>query len=88
MCLLPDKSIFCYGNYPASPTAFILHPDNTIKQLSDGDPSSCMGAVYHDGFIYLFGGWNASGDAWNEAANMSYQLISGIKFVLRRKFLV
>ncbi|CAG9327926.1 unnamed protein product [Blepharisma stoltei] len=68
MCLLPDKSIFCYGNYPSSGTAFILYPDNTIKQLSDGDPSRGMGAVYHDDFIYLFGGWKAKGKAWNKAA--------------------
>ncbi|CAG9327923.1 unnamed protein product [Blepharisma stoltei] len=68
MCLLPDKSIFCYGNDPASGTAFILYPTNNIKQLSDGDPSGNMGAAYHDGFIYLFGGLDASGQAWNKAA--------------------
>ncbi|CAG9327940.1 unnamed protein product [Blepharisma stoltei] len=68
MCLLPDKSIFCYGNHPGEGTAFILYPDSTVKQLSDGDPSGNMGAVYHDGFIYLFGGWNASGSPWNQAA--------------------
>ncbi|CAG9327927.1 unnamed protein product [Blepharisma stoltei] len=68
MCLLPDKSIFCYGNYPGEGTAFILYPDSSIKLLSDGDPSSNMGAVYHDGFIYLFGGSNAKGKTWNKAA--------------------
>ncbi|CAG9327936.1 unnamed protein product [Blepharisma stoltei] len=59
MCLLPDKSIFCYGDRRSSGIAFRLYPDNTIKQLSNGDPSRSMGAVYHDGFIYLFGGYNA-----------------------------
>ncbi|CAG9327930.1 unnamed protein product [Blepharisma stoltei] len=67
MCLLPDKSIFCYGNYPGEGTAFILYPNSTIKQLSDGNPSGGMGTVYHDGFIYLFGGWNAYGNPWNQA---------------------
>ncbi|CAG9327934.1 unnamed protein product [Blepharisma stoltei] len=68
MCLLPDKSIFCYGNYPASGTTFRFYQNSTIKQLSDGDPSNGMGALYHDGFIYLFGGWNAADKAWNQAA--------------------
>ncbi|CAG9327947.1 unnamed protein product [Blepharisma stoltei] len=68
MCLLPDKSIFCYGNYPGEGTAFILYPNSTVKQLSDGDPSGGMDAVHHDGFIYLFGGWNAAGNLSNQAA--------------------
>ncbi|CAG9327953.1 unnamed protein product [Blepharisma stoltei] len=68
MCLLPDKSIFCYGNYPVSGAAFILYPDSTIKRLSAGNPSGNMGVVYHDGFIYLFGGCNAQGKTWNKAA--------------------
>ncbi|CAG9327944.1 unnamed protein product [Blepharisma stoltei] len=68
MCLIPDKSIFCYGNYPGEGTAFILYPNSIIKQLSDGNPSGNMGAVYYDGFIYLFGGFNAQGNAWNQAA--------------------
>ncbi|CAG9327916.1 unnamed protein product [Blepharisma stoltei] len=81
MCL-HDKSIFCYGNYPA--TAFILNPDSTIKKLSDGDPPSSMGAVYHDGFICLFGGWTAAGntaakyklstDTWHKICSLNEAL--------------
>ncbi|CAG9327956.1 unnamed protein product [Blepharisma stoltei] len=84
MCLLPDKSIFCYGNFPPSETAFILYPNSTIKQLSDWDPSSGMGAVYHDGFIFLFGGFDDFG-VCNKAAK--YELSTDKWYHLKNNLL-
>ncbi|CAG9327026.1 unnamed protein product [Blepharisma stoltei] len=63
LCLLPDKSLFCYGNLTNeySGATFIIETSLRVAQLPSGTPCTGSGAVYMKGCVYTFGGKNNEG---------------------------
>ncbi|CAG9327951.1 unnamed protein product [Blepharisma stoltei] len=86
MCLLPDKSIFCYGNRPPSGTALYCTQIALLNSFQmEIRQEIWVVCIMMALFTYLED-VNAYGNALNKAANMNYQLINDIKFVLWMKF--
>lgn len=62
-CLLPDKSIFSYGNfsYEYSGITFIIEKSQRVVNLPPGASCTGSGGLYLKGFVYTFGGKNHDG---------------------------
>ncbi|CAG9310903.1 unnamed protein product [Blepharisma stoltei] len=86
MCIIPGNKIFCYGNLlnngKYTGITFIIDSSYRVKQLSRGFPCVSSSAIYYNGQIYTFGGFNGTclslskrfdlaSNRWAQSANNS-----------------
>lgn len=78
VCILPNQSIFCYGNYFSGIT-FIIDQEKNIKLLPDGKANGWLHIHYFENHVYAIGGnynlaekFNLIGNTWKSCAPITF----------------
>lgn len=67
LCVLPNKSKFCYGNDTG--LAFVIDHKNDISMIENGKPNSCFSSNYYENFVYAIGGASKLAEKYNLQTN-------------------